>query len=71
MDRNFATSSNGWVWGGGFEYAVTNQWTVKGEYLRVSFDDVGTLTQSYFGSSNTSSINLDVHIVRAGVNYKF
>ena len=53
----------GWTVGGGVEYAVTDNITVKGEYLYVDFGaadfDTGV------------DINLTSHVVRAGVNFKF
>lgn len=57
----------GWTVGGGLEYAVTNNVSVKGEYL---YED--------FGHQNTTFTNvgpvrqgLTEHLVRVGVNYKF
>lgn len=66
-----STSQNsgrtGWTAGGGFEYAVTNNVTVKTEYLYVN---LGTNTLL-----NGIGINIrqktTANIVRAGLNYKF
>lgn len=65
----------GWVLGAGLEWALTNRWTVKAEYLHVDF---GTLTVSGVitndggysqGISTTADLTGD--IVRLGVNYRF
>lgn len=34
-----SATRTGWVAGGGFEYALTNHWSLKGEYQFASFDD--------------------------------
>jgi outer membrane immunogenic protein len=63
----------GWTLGGGVEYAITNNVTVKGEYLyydlgksTVSVDPVGVA-----GASYAARVKNDGHIVRAGLNWKF
>jgi outer membrane immunogenic protein len=68
----------GWTLGAGAEYALTNNWSIKGEYL---YYDLGKKTVTtvpnaaaaaavpgvaYVGKSETTG-----HIARAGVNYKF
>ena len=69
-----ATSTSvGWTAGGGIEYAITPNWTVKGEYLYVSLDNQ-TMTENNvaFPSFSQSATNkLAVSIGRFGVNYKF
>ena len=67
---NVSTSGTqtGWTVGGGLEYAVTNNWTVRVEALYV---DLGTVTTGVndagcaFGFKNTYTL------ARLGVNYKF
>ncbi len=55
----------GWTVGGGLEVKLDRAWSLKGEYLYV---DVG----DSFGTGGTNRATLeDMHIVRAGVNYKF
>lgn len=61
------SSSNtavGWTVGGGVEYAFTDNWTVKAEYL---YMDLG---EDYYASIGDKS-GLTANIVRAGINYKF
>ncbi|MGQ3672109.1 outer membrane protein [Xanthobacter sp. TB0136] len=57
----------GWTIGAGMEYALTNNWTVKGEYLYASFNDHKTTTLN--GSTLKSGV--DLNVLKAGVNYKF
>jgi outer membrane immunogenic protein len=57
----------GGVIGGGIEYAVTNNISLKGEYL---YAPLGAKT--YFaGTAASFKTGLDLSILRAGVNYKF
>jgi len=58
---------NGWVVGGGIEYAFTNNISAKTEYLYTSF-----AAQNVFGATPyVSRGELSVSLVRAGVNYRF
>jgi outer membrane immunogenic protein len=71
--RNSGTKT-GWTIGAGAEYAITNNWTVKAEYLYANFGRNKTAPGFFlpgvaFAVNNTSSIN--VNIFRVGVNYKF
>ena len=54
----------GWAVGGGVEYAFTNNWTVKAEYLYMDLGD------DYYSSIGDNS-GLTANVVRAGINYKF
>ena len=54
----------GWTVGGGLEYAVTPNWTVKAEYLYV---DLGKLNCAACGGD----VKFNENVVRGGVNYKF
>ncbi len=71
-----STSQNdgltGWTAGGGFEYAITNNLTVKTEYLYVN---LGTNTIANSNVLGVAGGNLKqtttANIVRAGLNYKF
>ena len=72
----------GWTAGGGAELAISNNWTVRAEYLYV---DLGTksrgfATQAAFPITNTTlippgtgtiSTRTTDNIVRLGINYKF
>lgn len=62
-----SSTSWGWTVGGGAEYAITNNWTVKAEYLYMSFDG-STRT---FANLDTLSTGFDLQTLKLGVNYKF
>lgn len=71
--------SVGYTLGGGAEYALTSNWSIKGEYL---YYDLGRQSASFGAcapppiiagacSVATASVRNNGHIVRAGLNYKF
>jgi outer membrane immunogenic protein len=71
-------TKTGWTVGGGLEYAVSDHWTLKGEYLYTDFGSVnltgtaGPPTSFGFGGQPfTHTFDLHVSTVRAGINYKF
>ncbi|AWT06232.1 porin family protein [Brucella melitensis] len=61
----------GWTLGAGVEYAVTNNWPLKSEYL---YTDLGKRSFNYIDEENVN-INMEnkvnFHTVRLGLNYKF
>jgi outer membrane immunogenic protein len=58
---------NGWAVGAGVEYAITNNVSVKGQYLFSQLSD-----KTYFaGTPDVVKTHLDVNTFTAGVNYKF
>lgn len=67
-----ADADVGWTVGGGIEYAFLNNLTLKAEYLYVNFpgetvrarDAGGVVWRSRYGDT-------EMHIVRAGLNFKF
>jgi len=68
----------GWTIGAGVEYALTNTWTIGGEYL---YADLGSKTITTTGNAAaatffpgvyaTAKLNYNASIFRALVNYKF
>jgi outer membrane immunogenic protein len=65
----------GWTAGAGWEYAFAANWTIRAEYLFVSFPKtsaLGAITDAG-GGANTlhGSSDLTIQLVRAGVNFKF
>lgn len=67
-DNGFSSDSDtltGWTVGGGLEVKLDRNWSLKGEYLYV---DVGDSFSTGGGDRATLE---DMHIVRAGINYKF
>jgi outer membrane immunogenic protein len=75
FDLSKSANLSGFAVGGGAEYAITDHWTLKTEYLYVDLGKNNLL--SYVGSAYNCDIafNLDqktkFHVVRAGLNYKF
>ncbi|MDR3496538.1 MAG: porin family protein [Ancalomicrobiaceae bacterium] len=64
-DTNFRA---GWALGAGLEYAITNNITVRGEYLHNGF---GHYNVNYAGNGVSVRQNIDENLLRVGVNYKF
>jgi outer membrane immunogenic protein len=57
----------GWTVGGGFEWALLDNWSAKVEYLYL---DLGNKT--YFGGAGTGlDVDVTAHTVKAGLNYRF
>jgi outer membrane immunogenic protein len=67
----------GWAVGGGIEQAIADRWSLKVEYLYMNFENEALR----FGNNpalgpnglnaQRSALNLNDHIFRAGINYKF
>lgn len=70
-----SSTKAGWTVGAGLEYALSNNWTAKIEYLYVHFDTInasGIVTAAGgYGSAINTATDLSAQIARAGVNYKF
>lgn len=76
----FAGSSNrltpGWTAGGGLEYALGQNWSLKGEYLYARFERTVTAasvtpTAGTQPNTYTAKFATDLHIARLGLNYRF
>jgi outer membrane immunogenic protein len=75
---NPSSTRVGWTIGGGVEYALTNNITIKGEYLYAdlgssSFNSLGNTAAviNFPGVAVSGKIDYNASIFRAGVNYKF
>src|SRR5580704_9464749 len=75
---NPSSTRVGWTIGGGVEYAITNNITIKGEYLYYNLGsshfNVGgnsTVLADFPGTFVNAKYTYDGSIIRAGVNYKF
>jgi len=58
----------GYQLGAGLEYAVTNNWTVRGEYI---FSDYGRYTVNYGNNGVALRHNVTDDALRFSINYKF
>lgn len=77
---NKSENAVGWTVGGGFEWLLSDNWTMRAEYLYYRFDDVGGILA---GEQSTSCKvpcahttdgfggDLDLHTTRIGFSYKF
>jgi outer membrane immunogenic protein len=62
----------GWTIGGGAEWAFTNNWSLKAEYLYYDLGSLShTMTDPNFPSIFNAAVQLKGNIVRAGMNYHF
>jgi outer membrane immunogenic protein len=68
----------GYVVGGGAEWALDRQWSLKTEYLFLNFGSISTSVSdlntpgSGFGNNALATkVDLDAQIVRVGLNHKF
>jgi outer membrane immunogenic protein len=72
-----STTKVGWTLGAGLEYALTKNWSIKGEYLFVDLGSVSSLmaisNAGGVGYTNAIRISTDLtaHIARLGANYRF
>jgi outer membrane immunogenic protein len=57
----------GWTIGGGLEYAMTPNWSLKGEYLFMDFGSVSSTNDD----GDSFDHEVEVHTFRVGLNYKF
>ena len=63
---SFSKTKAGWTVGGGAEYAINSNWTIKSEYL---YTDLGKATFNV--GANSIDVKVPFHTVRVGLNYKF
>ena len=67
----FAGSSDtnaGWTVGVGIEGVIAGNWTAKIEYL---YTDLGDISCSAAACGTATNVDLNMNVVRAGVNYRF
>jgi len=65
-----STTKTGWVAGLGAGYALTSQWSLRGEWLYADFGHVGTATTNTFASVRPND-SVKANVVRVGADYRF
>ncbi|MFG1401752.1 outer membrane protein [Xanthobacter sediminis] len=70
LSCSIASTNWGWTLGGGVEYAITNNWTFKTEYLYVDLGN-NDVVGANWGLGDSINVDSKFHTVKAGVNYKF
>lgn len=69
---SFSKTKTGWTAGGGVEYALPNNWSLRAEYLHARFGSETIVGVNGVGEPNTHIISkVSVDMVRAGINYRF
>jgi outer membrane immunogenic protein len=70
VNANFNTTRVGWTVGGGAEYFVAKNWTVKGEVL---YMDLGSVTNTFAAGAFPVVVSAHITdiIARVGFNYHF
>jgi outer membrane immunogenic protein len=70
---SFSNTRVGWTVGGGIEYAITNNWSVRGEYRYSNFGNVTNAPLAGVGLTafSTSRRQLNENQVQVGFSYKF
>jgi len=61
----------GWTLGGGLEYALTDNVSLKGEYDYVDLGSKKLRLAGVGGVSDGASRKTQFHVIRAGLNYRF
>jgi outer membrane immunogenic protein len=62
-------SHDGFVYGAGIEYGITNAWSAKVEYLRLALQSANYFEKDLGVGVPSGSVDIDM--VRAGVSYRF
>jgi outer membrane immunogenic protein len=66
-----STTKVGWAAGGGLEFAVTDAWSAKAEYLFVDLGMASCTSAANCGSAAGASVALTENLIRGGFNYRF
>jgi outer membrane immunogenic protein len=62
---------NGWTGGGGLEYAMSPEWTIKAEYLHFDFGSQTFDVLSTMAGTFPFTEKLTADTVKLGINYRF
>lgn len=64
-----STTNTGWTVGGGLEFSIVGNWTIKAEYLYV---DLGKFNCGLgCGAAAIDNVSFTTNLVRAGIDYRF
>jgi outer membrane immunogenic protein len=67
-----ATTRVGWTVGGGLEYAVTNNWSIRAEYRYTQYGNNTIFATNAFGSvGGFANLKVNQNRVQVGFSYKF
>lgn len=70
--HSFSNTKLGWTAGAGFEYGLTENITLKTEYLYVDLGSIETSGDNDFHSSDgRTSVDTAFHTFKTGLNYRF
>jgi len=61
----------GWTIGGGLEYGMTPNWSLKLEYNYLSFDTNRVTFVPVAGAPFDRDVDQNIHVLKAGINYRF
>ena len=75
-ETNLTGAKAGWVVGGGWEFALTGNWSTKVEYLHLEADRTAFTTTINaaaiaLGAGFTHTYRLREDVIRVGLNYRF
>lgn len=74
LDNETSSSSDtrtGWAAGAGAEFAIDDNWSIKGEYLYTDLGDEDIFSFNEDGVSAGLSSDIKFHTIRIGLNYGF
>jgi outer membrane immunogenic protein len=71
FNESVKKTKTGWTVGAGAEYAVTDNWTVKSEYLYTDLGKANVFSDTIGGADVNIDRKFNFHTVRVGFNYKF
>jgi opacity protein-like surface antigen len=64
----------GWTVGGGVEYAINRNWTIRGEYLYADYGDLSVFLPAlptFNTLASASRFDFTTHTARVALNYRF
>lgn len=71
LNGSNSSARTGWTAGGGFEYGFAANWSAKVEYNYMDFGTKRLAFAGGVGGAFVQDITDRIHVVKAGVNYRF